>query len=217
MMINLANCCWWQIKTGNNIFNRELFEIHKIWIEKGYLVKPEYRFVEIQVFKNIVYAALNIGEIDWAEWFLRSYSGSLSPDNSKAAISYCYALLYYNKKDYSKALDELKLMDHRNYQHKMECQLLTLKIYYELNAAENLLSLADSYLHYLKKIEEDNILVGKRHLNFTKAIIKLQSLKDNFTIKKHNELLNFAVNNSLIASKNWLLNELNKINKKFKA
>jgi hypothetical protein len=214
MIINLSNCCWWQIKLGKAEYKQELFEIYKMMIEDGHIYKPDYIYMDMQIFKNIFYVALNINEIKWAESFFKKYSDKLNPLYSEDVINYSYALLNYSKKLYPKALDMLQKTEYRNYVYKMECQLLTLKIYYELEAVENLFSLADSYSHFLNKNKEENLVIGQRHINFVKALVKLQKAKLDSDKRKLQDIITFVMKNNLIASKEWLIQEINRLEKR---
>lgn len=208
MMLNLANCCWWQIKLGNMSFKADLFEIYKLWLKTDFIIKPGYSYMDIQNYKNILYLALNLNEFKWAEDFMNEYSSKLSIRHSDDVKNYSLALLHYNKKEYDKALDMLKRTDYKNYVYKMECYLLMLKIYYEINAADSLFSLADSYKHFLDKHKNENLLVGQRHINFVKTLIKLQKVKLSLNRAKLMEVKKITINNKLITSREWLLKQI---------
>lgn len=213
MMVNLANCCWWQIKLGNVSYNRELFEIHSLWVETGHLNAPHYSYIDLHIFKNMFALALTLNEIKWAENFLEKFSGRLNLLHSQDAINYSYALLHFKKKEYDKALDRLKVTEYRDYIYKADCQLVTLKIYYETDSAENLFYLADSFLHFLDKHKEEYVLVGRSNLNFTKMLIRLQKIKLNYNSEKLRGLKADVSNYSLFTSKQWFLRQIEALEK----
>lgn len=207
ILTNLVNCCWWQIKIGKIQYRADLFEIYKFWINEGYLVKPG-QYTDIQIFKNIFNLSLSLEETKWAENFLEKYSKGLNPEYSVDLVNYCYAFLYYTKKNYSKSLDKLKKTEYLNYIYKMDCHSLMLRIYFETGYPDSLFSLADSYIHYLKKHIIKNPVIGKRHLNFVKATVSLQKL-----ILKHNdrklESLKLSIEKeNLITAKDWILQRI---------
>jgi hypothetical protein len=205
MLVNLANCCWWQIKTGNNKYKTDLFEVYKFWVNSGCLNKPGSPHIEIQLFKNIYNLALSMKELKWSENFLRHYSEYLNPAYSVDITNYSYALLYYVKKNYDKSLEMLIITKHQNYIYKIDCQTLMLKIYFETGSAESLFSLADSFKHFLNKHKSDNPVLGTRHLNFVKALIKLQKVTSGFNERKFDSLKQFLANEKLITEKDWLM------------
>lgn len=208
MLVNMVNCCWWQIKNGNDKYRNELFGIYKFWIESDFFTDPKSAYLDIQLFKNIFNLALSLNELIWSEKFLKDYSAQLNPEHSHDTIHYSYALLYYAQKEYNKSLEMLKKTEYKDYIYKMECQSLTLRIYFDTDSGENLFSLADTYLHFLNRNKNENPAIVQRHLNFVKAIVKLQKIKSNFSGKKLDSLKLLIVKEKLITSKDWLLQKI---------
>ncbi len=171
----LQNHCIQQINQGNRNFLKEIFELYKFQLEddllfiNGYL--PEWHY------KNIVSSGLLLGEQAWVKDFIENYRTHLAPDVVENAYSYNLAFYYYETQQYGRVLDLLVHLEYSDVRYALNAKLLLLKTYYDLDEYETLLSLSDSFRHYLqrkKEISDFNREGYYQLLRFTRKAIQIK-------------------------------------------
>jgi hypothetical protein len=162
-------------------------------------------------FKNIIKLAFNLGNFDWAEQFMYQYSPNLQEAFRENALYYNLADLYYQKKDYEKAMKFLNQVEFTDLTYNLNAKLLLIKIYYELDEEEALLSLLASFTVYLKRNKYLSNDLRKTYENFCKLMTRI--LRRN--AKKWPAIENEINNISPITDRKWLMNVLERERKKW--
>lgn len=171
----IQNYCIRQINLGNNNYLRELFENYKILLEKEIII--ENKSLAQFDFKNIVTIALRLDEYKWTESFIQKYSPLLSADFRKNAINYNLARLHYSKKQYRDALRLLLAVEFTDVYYHLDSKSLLLRIYYELEDWEPLLSLFNTFKIYLKRNKLISEYQRTTYTNLVKFVRKLTRIK----------------------------------------
>jgi len=94
--------------------------------------------------------------------------------------------------------------------------MLMLIIYYETNSLENILPLADTLGHFLRKHYDKFPRSRKVNLLFVKAIVQLAKLKQNFNEKGFNKLNGLIEKEALLPSRAWFIRKINEERKNIK-
>lgn len=171
----VQNYCIRQINMGNNNYLRELFENYKILLAKEIII--ENKSLAQFDFKNIVTIALRLDEYKWTESFIQKYSPLLSADFRKNAINYNLARLHYSKKQYRDALRLLLAVQFTDVYYHLDSKSLLLRIYYELEDWEPLMSLFNTFKIYLKRNKLISEYQRTTYTNLVKFVRKLTRIK----------------------------------------
>ncbi|MDQ3020291.1 MAG: hypothetical protein M3R36_06945 [Bacteroidota bacterium] len=106
-------------------------------------------YFQINLFRNIIYAAVVLKKFNWAENFVKGHLNKLMPDYRDEVYHFAYSMIYFEKREFSKALDEISKVRYDFFVFKFDVRLYTLKIYYEMNSFESAISLIDTFTHFL--------------------------------------------------------------------
>ncbi len=171
----VQNYCIRQINLGNNNYLRELFENYKTLLEKEIII--ENNSLAQFDFKNIVSIALRLDEYKWTESFIQKYAALLSADFRQNAINYNLARLHYSRKHYRDALKLLLAVEFTDVYYHLDSKSLLLRIYYELEDWEPLLSLFNTFKIYLKRNKLISEYQRSTYTNLVKFVRKLARIK----------------------------------------
>lgn len=171
----VQNYCIRQINMGNNFYLRELFENYKTLLENEIIVEND-SLAQFD-FKNIVTIALRLNEYKWTEKFIEKYAPLLSADFRKNAINYNLARLHYSRKQYHQALKLLLEVEFTDVYYHLDSKSLLLRIYYELEDWEPLLSLFNTFKIYLKRNKLISEYQRTTYTNLVKFVRKLTRIK----------------------------------------
>lgn len=169
------NYCIRKINTGNPGYFKELFANYKFLLDKEVII--EDGFLAQFDFKNIVTIALRLNEYDWVEEFIDKYSELLEPTHRLNAITYNTARLYYGRNRHKDALRQLLSVEFTDVYYHLDSKVLLLKIYYELDDYEPLLSLIDTFRVYLRRNKQISDYQKLIYTNFARFVKKLTRKK----------------------------------------
>ncbi len=209
IFICLGNFCLEEITKGNVKYHREKFEIDKAYLASGLIYGKH--FFHLNLFMGMSMNALDLGEYEWTEDFLKNNIAHVAPEMQAFAENYIFAELYYRKKSYSDSLKRLAFIKIENPYNKQLIRNLTLKIYYELGYIDEAMAMAETSLKFLSVSEvedftgrDDLLLFIKYYISF----IKLAS-KDTAEISEEKNLLYMKIENTRhFRNRQWLLDKL---------
>ena len=145
-----AMCITLNTLTGNaKESNSLLLETYKDVSDFGILVNPQTQVLDPVRFRNIFNTALNMGEVDWAENFIIKFSGYVPLEHRKDTTNLTRAMLEYQKKNYSAALDLVNKVNQSKFVFINDLKFLQLKCYYDMGFFENADALVSSYRRYI--------------------------------------------------------------------
>lgn len=122
-----ANYCTRKYNEGRRDFAREQNEIFKAGLAAGAFLVDFSR----SRFRNIVITALVVSDVEWADRFMEDYQTWLPHRHRESTVSYCQALLAYQRQNYSRALELLQKADYRDLTINLSAKSILIKIYYE--------------------------------------------------------------------------------------
>lgn len=168
----LLNFCVLNIRRGIRKFISVKFELYKKMLSSG--IADEERYMSYAIFGNIVTSALENKDLLFAEKFIEDYRHKLHPDNEKDITAYSYAKLYYNKKEYPKALEYLARTGNiEDVFFKAALRDLNIRILYDSGDYEPLFSHIGNYKRF---ISSHNLLtesVKKQYRFYLKMLERL--------------------------------------------
>lgn len=210
MLISLQNNAIHKTRAGRFEFHNEVFSIYKIMLEKELVIASDDEYMQVSSFRNIFITSRVVGEHKWSEWFLEEYSSRLDPEKRDNIYHHSKAYIEFDKKNYDTALAELNLIKYDHFMHKLDVQILILKIHYLTEAFEPALSLIDNLKHYYKDTKKVSPAYRKNNepfLKFTHRII----LERTGNKKTDKDDLTREIEKSKTLDKKWLLDRVKEL------
>lgn len=183
---------------------QEMMKLYQLQILSGSLLVEG--FLNPITFLNIIIVAIRLKHIDWAEHFFHQFEDKLDPGAERSAgmSMLCKAILYFEKQQYSLALEFLNNTHFRDIQGKLLERRLRLRIYLELGYDDTFLDQINSFRKFLsvnKSIVPEHHYIG--NTSFIKAatlIFKAQ--KEG--IKWLNDLRRHVESSPTMPEKHWV-------------
>lgn len=153
--------------------DREIFELQKIFIKNEFYKTDSNSYLTLDLYRNVLLNCIVVRELHYMEEFISKYSKKLIPMHITNVENYSYALMYFEKESYNKALNCINKVTFDQFVFKVDMKNLQLKINYELEYFESAISVIDSYKHFLKN---NQLLSENRkilHNNFVAYTLKL--------------------------------------------
>ncbi len=206
----VQNYCVKRINQGRNEFLSEWLAISKFMLPLNLLNEGPH--LSQWTYKNIATAALRLHEYDWAEQFIHSYYLKLPVAHRDNAYQYNLAVFYYESGDLNRAMQLLNKIHFTDANYYLDAKSILIKIYFELNEFDALVSLTESMKIYLlreKQLSKSQHMQYKYLFRYTLRLYKLRLHKMLFNPEefqqKISELHNAITDNNLVANKQWLL------------
>lgn len=183
-----------------------LFKIYKNQIEK----KTIYINSKLQIsyLKNAIILALHNNEFEWSLDFLEQNKNQIIPEE-KDHVSYFYLLseIYFAKKDYNLALENLAKTKSSDNLIKLAIKRLYLKIFLEIEEVDTFDSFTNSYKVFLSRIDSLTVEKKEAEKNFVNSMILLNRYKLEKN-KKKLIALKSKIETENISEKNYLINTI---------
>ncbi|MBV6477788.1 MAG: hypothetical protein HGGPFJEG_00532 [Ignavibacteria bacterium] len=196
--------------------DREIFKLHDIFLKNEYFKTDINSYLTFDLYRNVLLNCISVKELKYMEDFIAEYSKKLIPQHIQNVENYSYALLYFEKKQFLKALNYLNKVKFDQFVYKLDMKNLQLKINYELEYFESAISIIDTYKHFLKNnqlISESRKELHKNFISYSQKLIKLRTDATKSGIIFFREKL---LNASNVFDKNWLLEKNGEIFANFK-
>lgn len=191
-----------------NLPNEEHFYIFNHILENGIYRKSDSEDFHIVLFRNIVLVASAMNKTEWLEKFLERYSEEIHADHRTGMKLYSYAVLNFSKGDYAAALEHIQGIRFELFLYKPDMRVLQLKIFYKLGYHDQLFSMIDSTLHYLRNTKEIRDDFKESVRNLTKYIKEFMKMKEGSTSRKDIALLKKRIKDeTYLGQRKWLLDE----------
>lgn len=211
LMLGLESCCLAEIQSGGALTNDKLMEVYEFMLSSGVLSTEGRSMIQANLYRNIFYTAVVLKRYNWAEEFAEKYKDKLLPEQQEDMFNYTKALLNFERENYEEALQYISKVNYRFFVFKYEAKVLMLKLYYELKAFEQALSLIDSFTHFLtknKKVPEIYKQSFMRFLKYVKALIKLTHGPGKEKEIDSEVTLNKAGSENQLLNKRWILKKI---------
>ncbi|HRE41854.1 MAG TPA: hypothetical protein PLG90_11030 [Ignavibacteria bacterium] len=149
-------------------FAKNYFADFKTKIVTGYL-NPV-------LFSSLVRNASNLNEFEWTEKFIKNYIKTIEPDKYNESLNYAYAELEFHKGNYAKSLEYVYEVNPLKVVMKTNSKKLQLLNFFELGYHNELISLIDSFKHFIQREKLIGETIKKRNLPFIKYLSELNLL-----------------------------------------
>ncbi len=192
-----------QINRGNYKYIEESFNLYREGIDTKLLF--ENGFLSPWAYKNVIKAGLMLTKFDWVETFIKEHNELQPPNFRQNGLHYNLADLYYSKKEFDKAQFHLAQVEYTDIYINLDSKNLLMKIYFESNEIEVLLSAIAALKIFLKRNKVISEKVRNRYDNFIR-VLSLIVKNDPKSKQDAKKLLEEQV---FIAEKKWLTEMIN--------
>jgi hypothetical protein len=195
------NYCVVKIAKGQRSFMKEYLEVYQFALDNDIAFEDDS--INPSSFKNTVQIAMQLGEFDWAETYIRTYQDRLPESDKVNTVNYNLAMVYFYQKKFSDAQDHLRQVEYTNIDLNLNTKMLLLAIYYELGEDTVLESFFDSTISYLNRHKELTTTRDRSYRNLVLYTRRLTRLLPNDKAG-HEKLKSELQNEKYVASKSWL-------------
>lgn len=198
------NYCVRQIRIGHRDFADSLLFLYRTGLEDGLLIEAD-GYISPWNYKNIIKLGLSLRQFDWVESIIATYTDSLAPEARNDARHFNLADLAYHRQDFDQAQTHLQQTEFTDIHYALGAKTMLLKIYYETDAEEALLSLLFSFRLFLLR----NQLIGQAtkdaYLNFNRLLKKLAGRPNPSAVEKLSQTVTTIKE---LNDRSWLLDQL---------
>lgn len=196
-----VNYCIRRLNAGEKTWFREAFDLYKTGLANGYLL--ENGELSRFAYHNIVAAALQSEELDWASGFIHEYRTYLSRQYRESSFSFNLARLEYARRNFDAVLTLLQKANYRDPLLNLAAKTLLLKTWYELDERDLLQSHLDAMRNYIHRKR----VIGYHRTNYLNIIRFTDKLLNlNFLNKADTEKLRAAIaKEDTLTEREWLL------------
>lgn len=206
LLTYLKNYCIRQINLGKPDYLTHLFELNefslKFYQKEGDLTSLNFR--------NIVYCALQLEKLEWTEKFIEKFTDTVSENDQKNSYNFNYARLYFEKKEYDKAMRQLLKVTYEDSFYASTARILLIKCNYELNDEYSLIYNCQSLFQFLnrnKLFTKERITSYLKFVNYVKRI-QNKRLSNSNTYYKN---LKKTIQESSVVEKKWLMEKIDQL------
>ncbi|MBI1184456.1 hypothetical protein GC194_09300 [bacterium] len=208
----VQNYCIGKINKGEKQYRDELLNIYEETLtNKVAFIGGELSHV---AFMNIVSLGCSLEKFAWVENFISDYSSFINEKRRASSVAINMALLNWYKKKYSDAVRLLSRVEFEEPFFALNAKSLLLKIYFEQDEKDVLLSFCESFKMYLTR----NNLISKTHINnymnliyFTSKLIKIKPTQ----VEKFNKIKNEIIRSKALSNRQWLLEQVGKMERDY--
>lgn len=159
-----------RLNTDEPAFLREVFDLYQLGLDKAVFL--ENGVLSRFTYKNIVSAAVKLGEIPWAETFIRGYAVLLPAAHRASYERFCMAKVRYEQGRYAEAQDLLHDLASDDVFLDLDARVLLLKIY----AAQGAWRLLEAFLRTFERFVSRKKMLAYHAPNYLNIIHFSQKL-----------------------------------------
>ncbi|MCI0450102.1 MAG: hypothetical protein L0Y79_10040 [Chlorobi bacterium] len=201
--VNLENYCIRKSRVGKKEFDKELFEIYRLELDKKLYL--HHNQMTHHFYKSVVITSLDLKEFEWTENFIEKYKNEVVAEFRDSAYYFCLSRVELKKKNFEKSLEYLSKVRTDEIYMKTETRLMQGVLFYELNLDDPLNSLTDTLRHFFKNqkfIARDRLIF---YHDFVKSLSKLNSLKNKKNAFEAEKLKEQIESKDKVFMKKWLV------------
>jgi hypothetical protein len=206
LLAHFQNFCVRYINSGESDYLVDLLDSYKFSL-RYYKNSGDLDSVNC---RNIVYCALQLNEIQWAESFVESYAKTVSETDKGNAYNFNLARICFEKKDYKGAMRLLLRVTYEDSFYASSARILLIKCYYELNDEMPLVSCCASLNQFLRRSKDFTKQRVENNLHFIQFVKTLQNnrLKNSKTLFRN---ILSKIDTSTVVEKDWLKQKIHEI------
>lgn len=200
------------ISHGRDEFNIELLDNYKLMIDMGLYFYEGREYINFSEYRTILLQALRLKEFKWALEFILKFKDYHANEMKENIYDFSMAFLNFEEGKFEDSLKYLSKVRMNDVILKLDCEVLMLLIYFELNYTESAKSLVDSFRYFVKS---NSILSDEvKHMQYDfikyyKTILKfrINGMNDYEYDKLKEEISGFKN----LRRKSWILEKLDNL------
>ncbi len=199
-----------KINSGKSAYYREMLEVYKVLIQDEIIFKN--RHLPHWTFKNICTIGIRVKDFEWTNNFIQQYAHSILAEDRNNAVVYNLAALFYARKDYKAALQQLHNVEFTDDNYHLGAKGIQLKSYYELDEKEALYALVEAFRKFVTRSRQLPDYLKSTTINFARMTKKMAQLADNKKAmgknewkQKRMELLETVKSLESVSNRDWLV------------
>lgn len=196
-----VNYCIKRIKLDKDFYQNEALQLYIDNLKLGNLYIMGH--LSQWTFKNIIKLGILCKKYDWTATFIEEYIDKIHPDQKTNAFHFNYAEIHFAKNELDAAQNHLHKVEFNDQElaYNLGTRLMLIKIYFEKEEEEALLSQIAAFTIFLKRNRDIKGVKKDQYLNFCHLLNKLLRRNPKHFPKLHNEIKN---TNPLLNS-SWLI------------
>lgn len=178
---DLYNYLTIRIGDGEHKFRNPLLALYKYLEKLDLLYDSGKGKMHLYTYKQVLDTAINLKDMEWAEYFARKYSAAINDANRKNIVNLEYAKIYYYKGEPKKSRLYLAKVDYRDFIHYLDSKMFLVCIEYDDENFAVVMQIIDSISKFLSKhstLPKEHADSAKSFSYYIKALIKIKE-KDN--------------------------------------
>ncbi len=210
IIIALVNYCRTESLSGDKQYEYKALELYKLMSNNN--IWDSENLLRPSVYRATVSVACNCCDFEWAEYFINKFKNFQPKEHIESNSNLCYGRLYFEKKEFSKALDALAKAEALDSTYKYEADTLTIRIFYETSETEAYISKVNSFK---KWVTNNKTVISERYRNIFKKmsgyfslLIKLKLEPDEFAAQKMKSEIE---ENKTLVNRGWFLEKINEL------
>ena len=221
LTLDLFNYCMNQDELGRNQYRSVSINLMNEMLDENMLVKDD-GYLSGKTYRNLGQIALRFDKLEWAKNFFENYKNRVQPDDRENSYRISLAAYYRKcgdlkpdeKDNFTRSLDHLNKVKTEDFRYMTILKNLQIRNYYSLGDLESILSILDSFKHYLqsnKQIPRDEYT---RAINFIKSMNKFIKIIHGSKKYSLDGLKKEIVNYKTMNYKVWMLERIDELEKK---
>lgn len=201
---------------GRQEFGRVNFEITKEMIEndvypRGFTNEEGKEFMTHHTYISLATSGMIVNEIDWAVNFVGKYKDNVNPATRDNAYFYLLGLIEFRQKNFESSLEYLSKVTIDDFYYYIRVKHNQLKNYYELGEDNMVISVSDTFKHYIATQKNIPDYISKRFLTFNNYLCRLITLRNKPDERKRDNLLSDLQAEEVFENKNWIIEKAKSI------
>lgn len=216
LYVYAQNFCIRQVNKGRADYYGFLFALYLEMLERGTIFE-EGRLSQWD-YKNIVSLGLRLGKTQWVAEFIDSGKEKIAPEYRVNAYAYNRAYFDYATRDYPGALRQLQKVEFSDVFYHLGTKAIQMKIYYELEEGEALISLFKTFKTYLRRQKGISDYQQRTHLNLVRFVEQLDRIRERIprTSRKQGESDLQALQEKVaaangVSNQHWLIGQIREL------
>jgi hypothetical protein len=170
LFILAVNYCVRGINAGQEKYYREVLDLYKTGLEKGYLF--ENGMLRRFTYYNIVAAGLQANELDWVRYFIHEFKNRLEKKYRDSMFSFNLARLEYAQGHFTLVLELLQKANYRDILLNLSAKTLLLKTYFTLDER----NLLESHMDAMRNFIHRKRVIGYHRTNYLNVVRYMEKL-----------------------------------------
>lgn len=201
------------ISGGKPELNIDLLDNYKLMLKMELYFYEGVRYINFSEYKTILLLALRLKEYKWSLEFIDRFKNHHAAEMKQDIYNFSLAFLNFEEGKFDESLKHLSEIKINDLIFKLDCDVLKLLVYYELNYFDSANSLLDSFKYFVKKntILSDN--AKKIQFDFIKYFKEALKYKISGSISDYDydRLKKELSEKTTLKRKSWFLEKLNSL------